>query len=306
VQNSRYDAYGEKTGGTGDVANKYLFAGEQYDSNLDDYYLRARYYDANSGRFTRRDTYNGDSSYPLTLNKYIYANGNPITWTDPTGLFSRNDGYAVEAAVEIAYATERPIEYPFTTFGRKARSRFGTSVNPIQWIKPDILNFKGLVPGAMKGKQAGVGLFNEIKPLSPSGVAAGTAQILGYFLALEQFGFIPDVVWHTPANPLTLSKVPIGGNKTNMFVFNIGGILFYTDDTSSKMRKELRQMVYTSFSEAIEKTKNLLLVGSNSAINELGRSKYLIESATNSLSYINYGLFAAMVATAAVLSRYAF
>jgi RHS repeat-associated protein len=39
--------------------NKYLFAGEQYDSNLSDYYLRARYYDTNSGRFTRRDTYEG-------------------------------------------------------------------------------------------------------------------------------------------------------------------------------------------------------------------------------------------------------
>ena len=48
--NSRYEAFGTKTSGTGDVANKYLFAGEQYDSNLGDYYLRARYYDREAGR----------------------------------------------------------------------------------------------------------------------------------------------------------------------------------------------------------------------------------------------------------------
>jgi len=158
----------------------------------------------------------------------------------------------------------------------------------------------------MHGQQAGIGLFNEIKPLSPSGVAAGTAQVVGYFLALESFGFIPDVVWHTPANPLVLPKISIGGKTTNMFAFNIGGILFYTDDTSSRMAKQLQTMTYTSFSEGIEKTKQLMLTASNSAINELGRSKYLIESATNTLRDVNYALMASLIATAAFAARYAF
>jgi len=55
------------------------------------------------------------------LNRYVYANSNPVAWTDPTGFYSQKDGYAVEAAIEAAYASERPIEYPFTTFGRKAK-----------------------------------------------------------------------------------------------------------------------------------------------------------------------------------------
>lgn len=38
-QSSRYDAFGGKTGTTGTVTNQYLFAGEQYDANLGDYYL---------------------------------------------------------------------------------------------------------------------------------------------------------------------------------------------------------------------------------------------------------------------------
>jgi hypothetical protein len=48
--------------------------------------LRQRYYDANIGRFTRRDVYEGRLEEPLTLHKYLYANGNPVNFIDPSGL----------------------------------------------------------------------------------------------------------------------------------------------------------------------------------------------------------------------------
>ncbi|MEM6398797.1 MAG: Ig-like domain-containing protein [Cyanobacteria bacterium P01_D01_bin.116] len=83
-----YDAYGELINSTGVVENKYLFAGEQFDEALGDYYNRARYYDAATGRFTRKDDYEGRLGEPLTLHKYIYAHDNPISFTDPLGLFS--------------------------------------------------------------------------------------------------------------------------------------------------------------------------------------------------------------------------
>ncbi|NJN63290.1 MAG: hypothetical protein HC795_18805 [Coleofasciculaceae cyanobacterium RL_1_1] len=46
-----YDAYGETIGSSGSIVSDYLFAGEQFDSDLDQYYLRQRFYDQNSGRF---------------------------------------------------------------------------------------------------------------------------------------------------------------------------------------------------------------------------------------------------------------
>jgi RHS repeat-associated protein len=88
-----YDAFGNLLGSSGSTSNSYLFAGEQYDSNLDQYYLRQRFYDAGTGRFTRKDTYEGNTFSPITLNKYVYGNANPVSYTDPTGLFS----YAGEA-----------------------------------------------------------------------------------------------------------------------------------------------------------------------------------------------------------------
>ena len=51
---------------------------------MGDYYLRQRYYDTSTGRFTRRDTYEGRLDEPLTLHKYIYGNSNPVNFTDPT------------------------------------------------------------------------------------------------------------------------------------------------------------------------------------------------------------------------------
>ena len=50
-----YDAYGSSFTKTGTTPNNYLNRGEQYDSDLGLYYLRARYYNPATGRFLSRD-----------------------------------------------------------------------------------------------------------------------------------------------------------------------------------------------------------------------------------------------------------
>jgi len=83
-----YEAFGSVLNQTGITENNYLFTGEQYDAGLDQYYLRARYYNQNTGRFTQMDTWMGNNQDPVTLHKYLYANADPVTYTDPTGNFS--------------------------------------------------------------------------------------------------------------------------------------------------------------------------------------------------------------------------
>lgn len=48
-------------------------------------YMRARYYSPAIGRFISPDSWSGDFSDPVTLNRYLYANGNPVTLIDPWG-----------------------------------------------------------------------------------------------------------------------------------------------------------------------------------------------------------------------------
>ncbi|MCJ7617179.1 MAG: hypothetical protein MUO43_11650 [Desulfobacterales bacterium] len=65
-----------------------LYAGEQYDSDLDHYYLRARYYNPWSGTFNRTDPFAGNTQDPQSLHKYLYCHNNPINAIDPTGHFT--------------------------------------------------------------------------------------------------------------------------------------------------------------------------------------------------------------------------
>ncbi len=62
-----------------------LHSGEQFDSDLQQYYLRARYYDPSNGRFNRIDPFGGNYSDPQSLHKYAYGQEDPINAVDPTG-----------------------------------------------------------------------------------------------------------------------------------------------------------------------------------------------------------------------------
>ncbi|MBK6794085.1 MAG: hypothetical protein IPG80_16485 [Anaerolineales bacterium] len=60
-------------------------APEQYGDSTQLIYLRARYYSPADGRFQSRDTWGGDYNRPMSLNRWMYVEGNPISFTDPTG-----------------------------------------------------------------------------------------------------------------------------------------------------------------------------------------------------------------------------
>ncbi|GBC61018.1 Rhs family protein [Desulfonema ishimotonii] len=80
-----YDAFGVLIGQSGDTVNDYLYTGEQFDEAVDGYYLRARYYSPDGGRFVSSDPWQGKMSEPVTLHKYLYANANPVMCNDPSG-----------------------------------------------------------------------------------------------------------------------------------------------------------------------------------------------------------------------------
>ena len=98
-----YDDYGALQSQTGTTRNDFLYAGEQFDSDANLYYNRARYLDMNIGRFTGMDPFGGEQANPITLNKYAYANSDPVNGKDPSGLVSLSENAAAnKIAGELA------------------------------------------------------------------------------------------------------------------------------------------------------------------------------------------------------------
>jgi RHS repeat-associated protein len=91
-----YDAFGNLIHSAGTTYNNYLFAGEQFDSDLGFYYNRARYLNTTTGRFWSMDTLEGDPQSPSSLHKYVHA------WNDPVNHIDRS-GHGIEDTLLAAY-----------------------------------------------------------------------------------------------------------------------------------------------------------------------------------------------------------
>jgi RHS repeat-associated protein len=95
-----------------------FYRGEQFDSDLALYYLRARYYNPATGRFLSRDPLDGDPTDPQSLHKYLYAGGDPVNRIDPSGrgdlaeyLFARKTGILnTNAYVRLGYGWNNIIK----------------------------------------------------------------------------------------------------------------------------------------------------------------------------------------------------
>ena len=99
----QYDAFGLLLEQTGTTENAYRYRGEQFDEELGFYYLRARYMNPAIGRFVTMDEFAGNSQEPYSLHKYLYADANPVTYSDPSGYFSigeMNVGTAIRGVLD--------------------------------------------------------------------------------------------------------------------------------------------------------------------------------------------------------------
>jgi len=70
------------------TSNYFMFTGQYYDSEIDEYYHRARQYDPHIYRFTSRDPVRGQYREPMTLHRYLYCLNDPINRMDPMGEMS--------------------------------------------------------------------------------------------------------------------------------------------------------------------------------------------------------------------------
>ena len=80
---AEYDPWGSRAGAWYGAAS---FNGREYEESIDAYYYRARYYRAGLGVFMSADVSNPESA----IERYAYAQNNPVNRIDPSGLTDLN------------------------------------------------------------------------------------------------------------------------------------------------------------------------------------------------------------------------
>jgi|GEM_PF-2120717 len=99
-ENLQYDAWGSVGGEPpwNMLGPAYGYTGREFLSK-DYYFYRARYYEPDIGRFTQRDPMDYFMDEPSAESRpfYVYANNNPISFTDPLGLDATGEAVPVSA-----------------------------------------------------------------------------------------------------------------------------------------------------------------------------------------------------------------
>jgi RHS repeat-associated protein len=98
-----YDAWGNLVGRTGGRSNTRLYAGEECDPDLGLLNLRTRQYRSEAGRFLTLDSMAGSKRQPITLNRYIYGNDDPVGRIDPTGRMGVEDAIVLGGVAGILW-----------------------------------------------------------------------------------------------------------------------------------------------------------------------------------------------------------
>ena len=121
TRTANWDAFGEVR--SGDVSSAvagggFGLHGMWLDDSTGLYYVRARTYDATTGRFLSRDPVAGVTGRPETMNPYAFTLGAPLVWADPTGEFSIGEAMATVATIFVVSNISGPA---FAQFKQAAK-----------------------------------------------------------------------------------------------------------------------------------------------------------------------------------------
>jgi RHS repeat-associated protein len=161
-----YTPYGEQTTTGQDIFQK-KYTGQTDDNKTELLYYNARYYDPQIGRFITPDSIIPDTGNSQAFNRYMYVNGNPINYNDPTGHWSakkvvKSVGSAIKSVVS---GIGKTVKNAAVKTGNKIKSAAISTKNYVsgykQQIKQGFLTGYGLFFGGPLGAMYGYAIGSK-------------------------------------------------------------------------------------------------------------------------------------------------
>jgi RHS repeat-associated protein len=113
------------------ISNAFKFTGQFFDSEIEQYYLRARQYDPAVHRFASHDPYEGTFESPLELHRYLYCQNDPLNAVDPSGRLLTMALRAKEAEVKVGIAAAVTATLAYYVYARNFA--FNISISAIEF-----------------------------------------------------------------------------------------------------------------------------------------------------------------------------
>ena len=243
-----YGPYGELNNHTGSSTTPFQYNGQfgiQTDPN-GLLYMRARYYNPAIRRFINQDVLFGNLDPGISLNRFAFANGNPVSLMDPFGLCSEdiaslNRFYADNTAFTNADVLPgMSFQNKFVTYGDEFYIDPGNFIltagggytvyqsstrTGLQDVTFDLLNLLGMTSGveeglsALKsgieaiaadtGTQATVDLYRAVSPAELNDImSTGTFRSVPGAFEGKQFGLsLADTIKFADATPDTAAVI---------------------------------------------------------------------------------------------------
>ena len=239
-----YDTYGKLISRTG--TSEIIFGYNGRDGVVTDdnglIYMRARYYSPEMKRFVNADIVAGQISNAVTLNRFAYANGNPVSFVDPFGLWSLKsawNGFKNWVKEEIVEPTVDFVKEKIVDLGidvaKKMVKSFENELLKLDSSSPNIFNitFDNYEENLKNYSEEGIiddqndDIFNDIKLGNYTMSYAGCEVIAVYnariMLGDTDVSLADTIEQFVNCNALTGQTVLRGGFGGNPF--SIGKVL---------------------------------------------------------------------------------
>jgi RHS repeat-associated protein len=165
------------------------FAGHREDKDSGLLYMQARWMDADSGTFLSVDPVVPDAGDPQAFNAYTYAQNNPVSFTDPTGM--------CPAALMGGGCEGKWYGYAYSIQGYEAASAevINDNLAAYGWQPGSVAANLGAFDGYPSLGEFFGGFTNFFAPGFESGVSAGADQGGGFWRGV---GNVLGRIWNLP------------------------------------------------------------------------------------------------------------